>query len=41
LTAAIIDGAMGSIFIKMTGPKKAVDENTEALKKMVLDSVNK
>jgi hypothetical protein len=41
LTAAIIDGAMGSIFIKMTGPQKAVDENTEALKKMVLDSVNK
>lgn len=41
LTAAIIDGAMGSIFIKMTGPQKAVNENTEALKKMVLQSVKK
>ena len=41
LTAAIIDGPAGSIFIKMTGPKEAVDENTEALKKMAYDAVKK
>lgn len=39
LMAAIIDGSAGSIFVKMTGPKTAVDENTEALKKMVMDSL--
>ncbi len=41
MIAAIIDGSAGSIFVKMTGPKTAVDENTEALKEMVMGSVKK
>ena len=41
LTAAIIDGPAGSIFIKMTGPRAAVDEHTDALKKMAQAAVKK
>ena len=41
LTAAIIDGPAGSIFIKMTGPKAVVDQNTEPMKKMVHAAVGK
>ena len=41
LLAAIIEGKGGSIFIKMTGPKKTVESQVSNLKKMVLDSLDK
>ena len=39
LLAVIIEGEEGAVFIKMTGPKSAVDENIEAAKKMVVGSL--
>ena len=41
LLAAIIEGQGGAVFIKMTGPKAAVDANTDATKKMVEASLKK
>jgi hypothetical protein len=41
LLAAIVEGKNGSIFIKMTGPKKTVESQVSAMKKMVLDSLDK
>ena len=41
LLAAIIEGQGGAVFIKMTGPKSAVDANTDATKKMVEASLKK
>ena len=41
LVAAIIDGPAGSVFVKMTGPKSAVDQHSDGLKKMVRDAVSK
>jgi hypothetical protein len=41
LLAAIIEGEGGAIFIKITGPKSAVEANIEATKKMVTASLTK
>lgn len=41
LLAAIIEGGGGAVFIKITGPKSAVEENIEATKKMVTASLTK
>lgn len=41
LLAAIIEGQGGAVFIKMTGPKAAVDANTDVTKKMVEASLKK
>ncbi len=41
LAAAIIDGPAGAVFVKMTGPKAAVDEHSEALRKMVREAIGK
>ncbi len=41
LVAAIIEGKEGAVFIKMTGPKSAVDAHAAGLKKMVKDSLEK
>ena len=41
LVAAIIEGKEGAVFIKMTGPKSAVDAHAAGLKKMVEDSLEK
>ena len=39
LLAAIIEGEGGAVFIKITGPKSAVEANIEATKKMVTASL--
>ena len=41
LLAAIIEGKGGAVFIKITGPKSAVEANIEATKKMVTASLTK
>ena len=41
LLAAIIEGQGGAVFIKITGPKSAVEANIEATKKMVTASLTK
>jgi len=41
LLAAIIEGKNGAIFIKMTGPKETVEGQVSAMKKMVLESLDK
>lgn len=41
MLAAIVQGKEGAIFIKMTGPKDAVDSNSAALKTMVEDCLRK
>ena len=41
LLAAIIQGKNGSIFIKMTGPKKTVEGQVSNLKKMILNTLDK
>jgi hypothetical protein len=41
LLAAIIEGGGGAVFIKITGPKSAVEANIEATKKMVTASLTK
>ena len=41
MLAAIIEGKQGAIFVKMTGPKQAVDAQAAKLKKMVSDSLAK
>ena len=41
LLAAIIEGEGGAVFIKITGPKAAVEANIEATKKMVKASLTK
>lgn len=41
LLAAIIEGEGGAVFIKITGPKAAVEANIEATKKMVTASLTK
>lgn len=38
LCGAILEGAEGNVFVKMTGPIAVVKESTEALKKMVTDA---
>jgi hypothetical protein len=38
LCGAILEGADGNVFIKMTGPNAVVKESTEAFKKMVSDA---
>jgi hypothetical protein len=41
LLAAIIEGKEGAVFIKITGPKDAVEANVEVTKKMVTASLTK
>lgn len=41
MLAAIIEGKKGAIFVKMTGPKDAVDAHAAKLRKMVTDSLAK
>jgi hypothetical protein len=41
LLAAIIEGKNGAIFIKMTGPRETVEGQVSAMKKMVLESLDK
>lgn len=41
LLAAIIEGENGAIFIKMTGPRETVEGQVSAMKKMVLESLDK
>jgi hypothetical protein len=41
MLAAIIEGKKGAIFVKMTGPKDAVDAHSAKLRKMVTDSLAK
>ncbi len=41
MLAAIIEGRKGAIFVKMTGPKEAVEENSTKLRKMVADALSK
>jgi hypothetical protein len=38
LCGAILEGAEGNVFIKMTGPNSVVKESTDAFKKMVSDA---
>ena len=41
MLAAIIEGKKGAIFVKMTGPKQAVEANSDKLRKMVADALSK
>ena len=41
MLSAMIEGKNGAIFVKMTGPKVAVDAHSAKLKKMVTDSLAK